>query len=71
MTTPMSKVETEDSVRHHWHQPDRGWGRRHTFLLKSLSDDFRSRRCPPADANLRAASKLFGVPVAFDNHKTS
>src|SRR5437867_8564211 len=50
--------------------PDRGWAAQaHIPALKSLSDDFEitalstSRR-----ASADAASKLFGVPVAFDNH---
>src|SRR5438132_8256836 len=51
--------------------PDRGWAAQaHIPALKSLSDDFEitalstSRR-----ASADAASKLFGVPVAFDNHQ--
>src|SRR5438046_5047149 len=51
--------------------PDRGWAAvAHIPALKSLSDDFEittlsTSRRQSADA----ASKLFGVPVAFDNHK--
>jgi len=51
--------------------PDRGWAAQaHIPALKSLSDDFEitalsTSRRESADA----ASKLFGVPVAFDNHK--
>src|SRR5467141_1591469 len=51
--------------------PDRGWGAEaHIPALKSLSDDFEitalsTSRRESADA----ASKLFGVPIAFDNHK--
>src|SRR5467141_1353832 len=51
--------------------PDRGWGAEaHIPALKSLSDDFEitalsTSRRESADA----ASKLFGVPVAFDNHQ--
>src|SRR5947209_7978982 len=51
--------------------PDRGWAAEaHIPALKSLSDDFEitalsTSRRESADA----ASKLFGVPVAFDNHK--
>src|SRR5881296_4583521 len=51
--------------------PDRGWAAEgHIPALKSLSDDFQitalsTSRRESADA----ASKLFGVPVAFDNHK--
>src|SRR5712691_1108109 len=50
--------------------PDRGWAAEaHIPALKSLSDDFEitalsTSRRESADA----ASKLFGVPVAFDNH---
>src|SRR2546428_10227502 len=51
--------------------PDRGWAAEaHIPAWKSLSDDFEitalsTSRRESADA----ASKLFGVPVAFDNHK--
>src|SRR6266702_4053611 len=51
--------------------PDRGWAAQaHIPALKSLSDDFEitalsTSRRESADA----ASKLFGVPVAFDNHQ--
>src|SRR5438105_2971785 len=51
--------------------PDRGWAAQaHIPALKSLSDDFEitalstSRR-----ESAEAASKLFGVPMAFDNHQ--
>src|SRR5213594_2142964 len=51
--------------------PDRGWAAQaHIPALKSLSDDFEitalstSRR-----ESSEAASKLFGVPIAFDNHQ--
>src|SRR5436190_3663094 len=51
--------------------PDRGWAAQaHIPALKSLSDDFAimalstSRR-----ASADAASKRFGVPLAFDNHQ--
>src|SRR5438876_10230849 len=51
--------------------PDRGWAAQaHIPALKSLSDDFEitalstSRR-----ASADASSKLFDVPVAFDNHE--
>src|SRR5438552_16083909 len=52
-------------------KPDRGWAAQaHIPALKSLSDDFEitalsTSRRESADA----ASKLFGVPVAFDNHQ--
>src|SRR5437660_10655163 len=51
--------------------PDRGWAAEaHIPALKLLSDDFEitalsTSRRESADA----ASKLFGVPVAFDNHQ--
>ena len=50
--------------------PDRGWAAQaHIPALKSLADDFEitalsTSRRESADA----AAKLFGVPVAFDNH---
>jgi len=50
--------------------PDRGWATQaHIPALKSLSDDFEitalsTSRRESADA----ASKLFGVPLAFDSH---
>src|SRR5258706_3022218 len=50
--------------------PDRGWAAQaHIPALKALSDDFEitalstSRR-----ESAEAASKVFGVPLAFDNH---
>src|SRR5438552_6297073 len=51
--------------------PDRGWAAQaHIPALKSLSHDFEitalsTSRRESADA----ASKLFGVPLAFDNHQ--
>src|SRR2546426_2910177 len=51
--------------------PDRGWAAQaHIPALKSLADDFEitalsTSRRESADA----ASKLFGVPLAFDNHQ--
>src|SRR5437867_12581893 len=51
--------------------PERGWAAQaHIPALKSLSDDFEitalsTSRRKSADA----ASKLFGVPLAFDNHQ--
>src|SRR5439155_17007150 len=51
--------------------PDRGWAAQaHIPALKSLSDDFEitalsASRRESADA----ASKLFGVALAFDNHQ--
>src|SRR5204863_2683831 len=50
--------------------PDRGWAMQaHIPALKSLSDDFQitalsTSRRESADA----AARLFGVPLAFDNH---
>ena len=51
--------------------PDRGWAKQaHIPALRSLSDDFEitalsTTRRESADA----ASKLFGVPLAYDNHQ--
>ncbi|WP_346269716.1 Gfo/Idh/MocA family oxidoreductase, partial [Pseudonocardia sp.] len=51
--------------------PDRGWAAEaHIPALRLLSDDFEitalsTSRRESADA----ASKLFGVPLAFDNHQ--
>src|SRR5437868_9223649 len=51
--------------------PDRGWAAQaHIPALRSLSDDFEitalsTSRRESADA----AGKLFGVPLAFDNHE--
>src|SRR4051794_33346906 len=51
--------------------PDRGWAAQaHVPALRSLADDFEltalsTTRRESADA----ASKLFGVPLAFDNHQ--
>src|SRR5438105_793346 len=51
--------------------PDRGWAAQgHIPALKSLADDFEitalsTSRRESADA----AAKLFGVPLAFDNHQ--
>src|SRR2546428_11225077 len=51
--------------------PDRGWAAQaHIPALTSLADEFEitalsTTRRESADA----ASKLFGVPVAFDNHQ--
>src|SRR2546428_9664798 len=51
--------------------PDRGWAAQaHIPALKSLSGDFEitalsTTRRESADA----AAELFGVPVAFDNHR--
>src|SRR5438045_9353252 len=51
--------------------PDRGWATHaHIPALRSLGDDFEitalsTSRRESADA----ASKLFGVPAAFDNHQ--
>ncbi|TML16120.1 MAG: Gfo/Idh/MocA family oxidoreductase, partial [Actinobacteria bacterium] len=51
--------------------PDRGWAAQaHIPALRSLADDFEitalsTTRRESADA----ASKLFDVPVAFDNHQ--
>src|SRR5258706_1903856 len=50
--------------------PDRGWAAEaHIPALKSLSDDFEITALPTSRReSADAASKRFGVPVAFDNH---
>src|SRR5438046_4087074 len=51
--------------------PDRGWAAvAHIPALKSLSHDFKiSALSTSRRESADAASKLFGVPVAFDNHQ--
>src|SRR5258705_13525394 len=51
--------------------PDRGWAAEaHIPALKSLSDDFEITALSTSQReSSHAASKLFGVPVAFDNHQ--
>src|SRR5438094_6751541 len=51
--------------------PDRGWAAEaHIPALKSLSDDFEiSALSTTRRESADAASRLFGAPVAFDNHK--
>src|SRR6266487_5336016 len=51
--------------------PDRGWGAvAHIPALKSLSDDFEvTALSTTRRESAEAASKLFGVPAAFDNHQ--
>src|SRR5436853_6663673 len=51
--------------------PDRGWAAQaHIPALKSLSDDFEiTALFPSRRESAEAASKLFGVPLAFDNHQ--
>jgi predicted dehydrogenase len=70
--TTMSKGETKRiRVGIIGANPDRGWAAQaHIPALKSLSDDFEitalsTSRRESADV----ASKLFGVPFAFDNHQ--
>src|SRR5436190_22765999 len=72
MKTAMSKGETRRiRVGSIGANPDRGWAvQAHIPALKSLSDDFEitalsTSRRESADA----ASKLFDVPIAFDNHQ--
>ena len=72
MKTAMSKGETRRiRVGIIGANPDRGWAvQAHIPALKSLSDDFEitalsTSRRESADA----ASKLFDVPIAFDNHQ--
>src|SRR5437667_9068024 len=51
--------------------PDRGWAAQaHIPALKSLSDDFEiTARSTSRRESAAAASKRFGVPLAFDNHQ--
>src|SRR5437879_2304572 len=50
--------------------PDRGWAMQgHIPALKSLSDEFEITALSTSrSASAAAAGKLFGVPLAFDNH---
>src|SRR5437879_1478986 len=50
--------------------PDRGWAMHaHIPALKSLSDDFEITALSTSrSVSAAAAGKLFGVPLAFDNH---
>src|SRR5947208_3868191 len=50
--------------------PDRGWAAQaHIPALRSLADDFEiTALSTTRRASADAAGKLFGVPVAFDNH---
>src|SRR5438093_6624995 len=71
MTTTSKNADKRIRVGIIGANPDRGWAAHaHIPALKSLSDDFEitalsTSRRESADA----ASKLFGVPVAFDNHQ--
>src|SRR5438309_5367866 len=51
--------------------PDRGWAAQaHIPALKSLADDFEITALSTSRGeSANAASKLFGVPLAFDNHQ--
>src|SRR2546423_2229027 len=51
--------------------PDRGWAAQaHIPALRSLGDDFEiTALSTTRRASADAAGKLFGVPVAFDNHE--
>src|SRR5260221_4638615 len=51
--------------------PDRGWAMQaHIPALKSLSDDFEITALSTSrSVSAAAAGKLFGVPLAFDNHE--
>src|SRR4051794_35993031 len=50
--------------------PERGWAAQaHIPALRSLPDDFEiTALSTTRRASADAAGKLFGVPVAFDNH---
>src|SRR5216110_1758139 len=71
MTTMSKKGDKRIRVGIIGANPDRGWAAQaHIPALKSLSDDFditalSTSRGQSADA----ASDLFGVPLAFDNHQ--
>src|SRR5207302_1450871 len=71
MTTTSKNADKRIRVGIIGANPDRGWAAQaHIPALKSLSDDFEitalsTSRRESADA----ASKLFGVPLAFDNHQ--
>src|SRR6266571_1309400 len=71
MTTTSKNADKRIRVGIIGANPDRGWAAQaHIPALKSLSDDFEitalsTSRRESADA----ASKLFGVPIAFDNHQ--
>src|SRR5438093_11114868 len=71
MTTVSKKGDKRIRVGIIGANPDRGWAAQaHIPALKSLSNDFEitalsTSRRESADA----ASKLFGVPFAFDNHQ--
>src|SRR5712692_6806042 len=51
--------------------PDRGWAAQaHIPALRSLSDDFEiTALSTTRRESAEAAGKLFGVPLAFDNHQ--
>src|SRR6059036_2440577 len=51
--------------------PDRGWAAQaHIPALRSLADDFEITALSTSRLeSAQAASKLFGVPTAFDNHQ--
>jgi len=51
--------------------PDRGWAAQaHIPALRSLADDFEITALSTSRLeSAQAASKLFGVPAAFDNHQ--
>src|SRR5947209_15268150 len=71
MTTTRKNADKRIRVGIIGANPDRGWAAQaHIPALKSLSADFEitalsTSRHESADA----ASKLFGVPLAFDNHQ--
>src|SRR6266581_2784135 len=71
MTTTSKNVDMRIRVGIIGANPDRGWAAQaHIPALRSLSDDFEitalsTSRRKSADA----ASKLFGVPDAYDNHQ--
>src|SRR5438445_3097733 len=71
MTTTSKKRDKRIRVGISGANPDRGWAAEaHIPALKSLSDDFEITALSTSQReSAEAASKLFGVPLAFDNHQ--
>src|SRR5437870_768647 len=71
MTTTSKKRDKRIRVGIIGANPDRGWAAEaHIPALKSLSDDFEITALSTSQReSADAASKLFGVPLAFDNHQ--
>src|SRR5947209_8891512 len=71
MTTTRKNADKRIRVGIIGANPDRGWAAQaHIPALKSLSDDFETTALSTSRReSADAASKLFGVPLAFDNHQ--